>query len=152
MTTIFGERTQGCAALDATGCDCDWPVVLAENCGPVHECSDVPSALATGVIIASGLFAVALGLLQSLFDLRPDARAFLLHRPIAARRHLQGKAGGRICGSYAGVGDPFAAGCYLSGIHWAGAHFRHIVERDSVSHVLRGIVSVSSGGNVDGLS
>ena len=49
-------------------------------------CSIVRHELVLGTIYASSLFAFALGLLQSLFDLRPVAREFLLHRPVSPGR------------------------------------------------------------------
>ena len=57
----------------------------------VDGCYNLPYSVANNVIIGSGLFALALGLLQSMFDLRTDARGFLLHRPISARDMFRGK-------------------------------------------------------------
>lgn len=57
----------------------------------IHDCYYVSSTIANGIIIGSSLFALALGLLQSLFDLRTDSRAFLLHRPIDVRNIFRGK-------------------------------------------------------------
>lgn len=59
--------------------------------GDLNECRNVPSSIAISVVIGSSLFALALGLLQSFFDLRTDTRAFLLHRPITARNIFWGK-------------------------------------------------------------
>jgi len=57
----------------------------------LNECSQLPTSLASMVIIGSGLFALVLGLLQSLFDQRTDSRAFLLHRPISVKDIYRGK-------------------------------------------------------------
>ncbi len=57
----------------------------------VYDCSQLPMSLASMAIVGSGLFALALGLLQSLLDQRMDARAFLLHRPISVKDIYQGK-------------------------------------------------------------
>ena len=117
MTTIFRKELKDVLRWTPLGV-----IVIGLLCwqkipGQIHECSDVPSALATGVIIASGLFAVALGLLQSLFDLRPDARAFLLHRPIAARDIFRGKlAAGFVAHTLAWAIPLLLAAIYLESI------------------------------------
>ncbi|MEZ6130578.1 MAG: hypothetical protein R3C59_17975 [Planctomycetaceae bacterium] len=56
-----------------------------------YDCSRHSSSLAFSMVIGSSLFALALGLLQTHFDLRTDARGFLLHRPIAVSAIFKGK-------------------------------------------------------------
>ena len=54
--------------------------------------------LAKGTIYFNGLFALALGLLQTWFDHRTDARGLLLHRPVSAAGIFWGKlAAGFVC-------------------------------------------------------
>jgi hypothetical protein len=57
----------------------------------LYECNDVSMSLTGIPLVGTSLFALTLGLLQSLFDLRTDARTFLLHRPIAASDIYRGK-------------------------------------------------------------
>ena len=71
-------------------------------------------SFAEQIVIGSSLFALALGLLQSLFDLRTDSRAFLLHRPIAARNIFWGKlAAGFVAHSIAWGVPLLATAIYL---------------------------------------
>ncbi len=117
MTTIFRKELKDVLRWTPLGVIVTGLLCWQKIPGQIHECSDVPSALATGVIIASGLFAVALGLLQSLFDLRPDARAFLLHRPIAARDIFWGKlAAGFVAHTLAWAIPLLLAAIYLESI------------------------------------
>jgi len=57
----------------------------------IQECENVSEQLAAMTLIGSSLFALALGLLQSLFDIRTHARTFLLHRPISILNIFRGK-------------------------------------------------------------
>ncbi len=57
----------------------------------IYECDNVTEQLAAMILIGSSLFALALGLLQSVFDVRPHARSFLLHRPISTLNIFRGK-------------------------------------------------------------
>ena len=80
MTTIFFKELKDVIRWVPLGI-----VLIGVLCwrslpGYVHQCYDVSNTIAGSVVIGSGLFALALGLLQSLFDLRTDSRAFLLHR------------------------------------------------------------------------
>ncbi|MEZ6125847.1 MAG: hypothetical protein R3C49_22195 [Planctomycetaceae bacterium] len=59
--------------------------------GDLYRCSNHSAELAFSLLIGSSLFAVALALLQTLFDLRPEARGFLLHRPIPVADIFKGK-------------------------------------------------------------
>ncbi|MFT5327052.1 MAG: hypothetical protein ACI8P0_004938 [Planctomycetaceae bacterium] len=74
-------------------------------------------AIAGRVVIGSSLFALALGLLQSLFDLRTDSRAFLLHRPISARDIFWGKVSAGFVAHLLAWGVPLLiAAIYLESI------------------------------------
>jgi len=59
--------------------------------GQLYGVRSVSSSIAAAVLVGSSLFALALGLLQSFFDLRTDSRAFLLHRPTETRSVFWGK-------------------------------------------------------------
>ena len=91
MTTIFRKELRDVLRWTPLGV-----IVIGLLCwqkipSDLNGCHNVPSSIASSVIIGSGLFALALGLLQSMFDLRTDARGFLLHRPISARDIFRGK-------------------------------------------------------------
>lgn len=80
----------------------------------LHECSLLSASLAAMAIIGSGLFALVLGLLQSLFDQRTDSRAFLLHRPISVKDIYRGKlAAGFVAHTIAWAVPLLVAAIYL---------------------------------------
>lgn len=91
MTTIFRKEFKDIQRWIPLGI-----LVIGVLCwqnmpGYAGGCYATSTAIAEGVVIGSSLFALALGLLQTLFDLRTESRAFLLHRPIASRQIFRGK-------------------------------------------------------------
>ena len=63
----------------------------------IDDAASVGPALASQLGLAAAVIAIGLGLLQSIFDTRNDARAYLLHRPIPRTNIWWGKVLAGVC-------------------------------------------------------
>lgn len=117
MTTIFRKELRDIIRWVPLGLIVIGVLCYQQIPSYVSNTNLLPVSIAQRVVIGSSLFALALGLLQSLFDLRTDSRAFLLHRPIAARDIFRGKIAAGFVAHFLAWGVPLLiAAIYLESI------------------------------------
>ena len=91
MKTIFKKELRDCLRWTPLGMVLGLVMLWMIWPNDVYSATEMDSALVMQLGLCASLIAIALGLLQSLFDIRNDSRGYLLHRPIERQKIFWGK-------------------------------------------------------------
>ena len=91
MKTIFIKELRDCLRWTPLGMVLGLVMLWMVWPTDVSSATQMESSLITQLGLCASLIAIALGLLQSLFDIRNDSRGYLLHRPIERQKIFWGK-------------------------------------------------------------
>ncbi len=84
MNAVFKKEFRDLSRWIPLGMVASVVMLWLELPGNVHEATSATERLAPFTMMVAGAIAIILGLLQSVFDARSDARGYLLHRPVSA--------------------------------------------------------------------